>query len=111
MNIFVKIVVILASKSKILIPPLAKGNIAVSHATFALAFPFAWLDQTKFMIKLFTFFIAKFEHEATYHTNAMITWFATKILVTSDNFLDIHTTKFPFIDYKTLLSFSFCGIL
>ncbi len=113
-NIFAKKTMVWASGSIILIPPLAKGNIAMSHATFALAFPFAWPDQTKFFIKLFIVFTIesdKSAHEGTYHIDARITWFATKILATIVNFLDIHITSFPLIDCRTLLSFSFCGIL
>jgi hypothetical protein len=34
-----------------------------------------------------------------------------KFLLVNDNFLDLHIVKFFCINYKILLSFSFCGIL
>jgi hypothetical protein len=109
-NIFVKVTIVWSSRSRILIPPLTKGNIALSHVTFAFAFPFAWLDQTKFLIKFFTFFTTKsdkFTHEATYHTYARIIWFATEILAANDNFLDIIQLVFPSLIAKPWYLFLF----
>lgn len=72
------------------------------------------LTKQKFIIKVFIFFTTKSDkstHEVTYHTNTRITWFATKILVTSDKFLNIHTISFPWTNWKISLPFSFWNML